>query len=135
MKIIFKILSVLLIIASAAVIIYGGLLIINTGNFVETANKYGIGGGMLGAGGMILALIGAFVIAVGALMMFTGINGIRCRMEKCTKAAFWLLILQAGDLILCIIKKYNMTPAVLWLLFFGVYYFLAKNYMKYDNTY
>lgn len=127
--------SVLLIIVSAIDMIAGVLLIGYNGKVADIADKFGMSGRTLGAVGMILSLAGVFIIAIGAFMLFTGINGMRGRIEKCRKFTFWLLILQAGDLILAIVKHLGTTAPILWLLFFGVYYFLAKNYMKYDNTY
>lgn len=135
MKITFKIFSVLLIIAAAAQIIIGALLISGSEKLYEFAAEVGISVGQVGAAGMIISLIGAIIIAFGGFQLYTGICGIRGRIEKCRKCTFWILILVAGDFILSIVKNLKTTSAVLWLLFFGVYYLLAKMYMKYDNTY
>ncbi|MBP3379264.1 MAG: hypothetical protein J6K77_00155 [Ruminococcus sp.] len=135
MKITFKIMSILLIIVSAVQAIIGALLIFYTDKLFEFAADAGIAVGALGAAGMLVSLLGVLIIAVAAFMLFTSINGLRGRIEKCRKCTFWLLIFQAGGLILAITKNQNATPSVLWLLFFGVYYLLAKMYMKYDNTY
>lgn len=135
MKITFKIFSVLLIIVSAIQIVIGALLIIDTDKFFEIASKSGIATGELGAAGMIISLIGVIIIAFGAFQLLTGINGMRGRIEKCRKCTFWILIITAGNFILALVKHLNTTSAVLWLLFFGIYYLLAKMYMKYDNMY
>lgn len=135
MKIIFKIFSVLLIIASAIQIIIGALTIFATEKIFDFASEAGIAVGQLGAAGMIISIIGVIIIAFGAFQLFTGINGMRGRIEKCRKCTFWILIITAGNLILAVVKHLNTTSAVLWLLFFGIYYLLAKMYMKYDNMY
>lgn len=135
MKIAFKIFSVLLIIASAVQIGIGALLIFATDMLFELAGESGVNIGSFGAAGMVVSVVGVIVVVVGVLMLMTGINGMRGRIEKCKKFAFGFLILTAVNFVLSIVKDTNTSSAVLWLLFFGVYYFLAKMYMKYDNSY
>ena len=135
MKIAFKIFSVLLIIVSAVEIIIGALLIFATDMLFEMAGEAGMHVGSHGAAGMIISIVGVIVVAVGVLMLITGINGMRGRIEKCKKFAFGFLILTAVNFVTAIAKDTNTASAFLWVLFFGVYYFLAKMYMKYEDNY
>ncbi len=135
MKIAFKVFSVLLIIWSAVEIIVGALLIFATDKLFELAGEAGIAVGSLGAAGMLISVVGVIVVVIAALMLFTGINGLRGRMEKCRKFALGFLIVAAVNFILAIVQDSNTASAFLQVLFFGVYYFLAKMYMKYDDTY
>lgn len=134
MKIAFKIFSVLLIIASAVEIIIGALLIFATDMLFEMAGEAGMAA-TFGAAGMIISVVGAIVVAAGIWMLLTGINGMRGRIEKCKKSTFIFLILTAVNFVLSLVQNSNTGSAFLWVLFFGVYYFLAKMYMKYDNNY
>lgn len=135
MKIAFKIFSVLLIIASAVEIIIGALLIFATDMLFEMAGDAGMAVGTLGAAGMIISVVGVIVVAVGIWMLLTGINGMRGRIEKCKKSTFFFLILTAINFVLSLVQNSNTGSAFLWVLFFGVYYFLAKMYMKYEDNY
>lgn len=134
MKIAFKIFSVLLIIVSAVEIIIGALLIFATDMLFEMAGEAGMAA-TFGAAGMIISVVGAIVIAIGIWMLLTGINGMRGRIEKCKKSAFVFLILTAVNFVLSLVQNSNTATAFLWLFFFGVYYILAKMYMKYDSNY
>ncbi|MBO5163732.1 MAG: hypothetical protein J6B75_04725 [Ruminococcus sp.] len=135
MKIAFKVFSVLLIIWAAVVMIAGTLLIFATDKLFELAGDAGIAVGSLGAAGMLVSVIGVIVVAVAALMLYTGINGLRGRMDKCKKFTLVFLIISAVNFVLSLAQDSNTASAFLQVLFFGVYFFLAKMYMKYDDTY
>lgn len=139
MKIFFKVLSVLLIIWSAIDIILGALIIFGVDTIFEYAGQAGVSSGTLGAASMILSVAGVIVVVVSALMLYTGINGLRDRMDKCMKFSMGFLILSGISFILAIIGDSNAGSAFLQLAFFGIYTFVGKYYMKnnsdYDNYY
>lgn len=126
MKITFKIMSVLLIIVSAVQAIVGALLIFYADKLFEFAADVGMAVGEMGAAGMLVSLLGILIIAVSAFMLFTSINGLRGRIEKCGQYAVSLIICTAAYLLLSIKLKFSIAPPVLMLIFFGIYFFIAK---------
>lgn len=126
MRIIFKIMSVLLIIISAIYILIGAAIVFGMTSLFESASSFGYASGSLGALGMFVSIAGVIIVVMGALMLYTGITGFRERMDKCRKFAFGFLILTALNFALAVFQNASTGSAVLWLIFFGAYYFLAR---------
>lgn len=128
--------SVLLIIWSAIQIVIGVIVLIGSGAVLGAAS--GVGGGtgaVAGAVGLVATIFSVVVLLVAGLMLYTGINGVRGIMDKCKKFTMGFIIYTGIGLGLAIIQGSSVGSTFLQLLFFIVYYILAKNCADTDGFY
>lgn len=128
MKTAFKVMSVLMIIASAVMAIIGVVVMFFTDKLFVTASgaTTDLGGTLLGIGWMIFFFVGATLITTTVIMLLTGINGLRGYTEKCRQYAVFLIAAAVAYLLMSIMLRLNKVLPVSMLIFFGIYFFVAK---------